>query len=191
MAFGSAAPLPAISWALPCATKFPSRGRWTTNKTGWWLGRLRGCVGRRNRTAKSRTPAASRPWVRWRECRPGIGRHQDCKKGLGGPSAGRGHKSRPLAIAYVRSDAIMAISRRAPTKPRENPLPGGGGGPRRPQADHTSIRFGLRAMSPLGRRGDKEPGGGWSRSRRLGRPHIYQGGDHVNLLGDCTKGLHA
>ncbi len=113
------------------------------------------------------------------------------KKGLGGPSAARGHKNRPLAIAHIRSDAIMAISQRAPTKPRENPLPGGGGGPRRPQADHTSIRFGLRAMSPLGRRGEKDPGGGWSRSRRLGRPNIYQGGDQVNLLGDCTKGLHA
>ncbi len=113
------------------------------------------------------------------------------KKGLGGPSAGPGHKNRPLPIAHIPSYAIMAISRRAPTKPRENPLLGGGGGPRRPQADHTSIRFGLRAMSPLGRRGDKKPGGGWSRSRRLGRPHIHQGGDQVNLLGDCTKGLHA
>ena len=153
-----------------------------------WSG---GWVGRLNRFAASRTPAASGSWVRWREGRPAIGRQQDCKKGLGGPSAGRGHKNRPLAIAHIRSDAIMAISQRAPTKPRENPLLGGGGGPRRPQADHTSKRFGLRAMSPLGRRGDKKPGGEWSRSRRLGRPHIYQGGDQVNLLGDCTKGLHA
>ena len=146
-----------------------------TRPDGGWVGR----------------EAASGPWVRWRHRRLGIGRQQDCKKGLGGPSAGRGHKNRPLAIAHIRSDAIMAISQRAPTKPRENPLLGGGGGPRRPQADHTSIRFGLRAMSPLGRRGDKKPGGEWSRSRRLGRPHIYQGGDQVNLLGDCTKGLHA
>ncbi len=168
-----------------------SVGRSTADETGWWLRWCRGCVGRLNRSAASRTPAASGPWVRLRQYQPAIGRHQDCKKGLGGPSAGRGHKNRPLAIAHIRSDAIMAISQRAPTKPRENPLPGGGGGPRRPQADHTSIRFGLRAMSPLGRRGDKNPGGGWSRSRRLGRPHIYQGGDQVNLLGDCTKGLHA
>ena len=144
-----------------------------------------------DRSAESPTPPTSRPWVPLRQSEPGIGHQQDRKTSLGGPSAGRGYKSRPLAIAQIRSDAIMAISRRAPTKPRENPLLGGGGGPRRPQADHTSIRFGLRAMSPLGRRGDKKPGGEWSRSRRLGRPHIFQGGDQVNLLCDCTKGLHA
>ena len=152
-----------IRLALAQVTKFAGRGCGTANKTGCWLCWPNGCVGCLNQSA-ARPPAASGPWVRWRRCPPTISHQQDRKMGLGGPSAGRRHKNRPLAIAHVRSDAIMAISRRAPTKPRENPLTGGGGGPRRPQADHTSKRFGLRAMSPLGRRGEKNPGGEWSRS---------------------------